>query len=479
MPKQITASSNSAIDAPGIDVVTPLAARVLFWRPRYLENSDALNAVPLLFWLMDVLRPKCTVELGVSDGVSYFATCQAIDKLDLDARAYGFGAWDDGIAPDRLAAYNAENFDGIATLAGQDLQTAIARFPAASVDLLQVNAATGISDPMALLQIWQDRLSPRGVVLVHGANALLQDAKLTELLAQTPYFHLETGQGTLMLLCGDRPDERLVSLSEMKIGAPGYAAVHQIFTRLGSSLMAEAAARSEAAAARQSRAELQTMEQKLTELRQQAEDNQGALDKLQTIYEERNRQIAAVQSKLWDVEESRTSWQTERVHLKDQLTDLEIRLGNAGKVRPEDLDEEKALRRTLEEQLAEKDAALTKATAQNRENGAMITALQEELRRKKVTELAHLTQILEEKQTATDRLVENTEQKVLVEAAKRAKRLQGQHDENMGALTREKDEATKRMARLEHEISSLINSTSWKMMGPARKTILALRRLKP
>ena len=60
------------------DPFTPMARHSLFWRARYLAPSEAIVAVPFLFWLTETLRPQVVVTLGVDDAVPHFAVCQAV-----------------------------------------------------------------------------------------------------------------------------------------------------------------------------------------------------------------------------------------------------------------------------------------------------------------------------------------------------------------------------------------------------------------
>src|SRR6478736_6303419 len=66
----------------------------LFWTPDYIDASSAWTEhVPFAFWMVEVLKPKIFVELGVHTATSYFSFCQAVKRLNLDTVCYGVDTW--------------------------------------------------------------------------------------------------------------------------------------------------------------------------------------------------------------------------------------------------------------------------------------------------------------------------------------------------------------------------------------------------
>ena len=56
--------------------------------PDYFCPSAWIEHAPFAVWICDTLRPRCLVELRTHYGYSYFAFCQAIDRLGLGTAAY-------------------------------------------------------------------------------------------------------------------------------------------------------------------------------------------------------------------------------------------------------------------------------------------------------------------------------------------------------------------------------------------------------
>src|SRR5262249_18393542 len=65
-----------------------------FWHPDQLGPQPSwIEHAPFAFWLVDALRPRVVVELGTHGGYSYFAFCQAVDRVGIDARCYAVDTW--------------------------------------------------------------------------------------------------------------------------------------------------------------------------------------------------------------------------------------------------------------------------------------------------------------------------------------------------------------------------------------------------
>ncbi|WP_205518751.1 hypothetical protein [Pseudotabrizicola algicola] len=315
MAQELMQASQTAPHVAGFDVVTPLSSRTLFWRPRYLRDGASLHHLPFLFWLVDTLRPKSFVSLGGGDGVVHFALCQAAEKLDLDARGYSFGPWgtESGSVPTDLARYNSETYPDGSRLSPSDPAQAAGSFPAGTVDLLSVqlgdHAEAGAAEARVRDWIdrdWSHRMSARGVMVFHGVNAALEqggdEGFLARLKGLHPTFHLDTGEGLLVVLRGAQPEDRLARLCKMAIGDPGYAAVLHVFGRLGSAAHAEMSARHENLRAEELQQRLEKAEQTLSQSRAAGEETRAALARLNEAYDERNRQIAVIQGKMLDLQ---------------------------------------------------------------------------------------------------------------------------------------------------------------------------------
>jgi len=80
------------------------------WAPDWIVHSSWTGHAPFAFWLMNELRPRAFVELGVHRGYSYMAFCQAAKNLGLDTRCYGIDTW---LGDEHAGEYGSEVFTAL------------------------------------------------------------------------------------------------------------------------------------------------------------------------------------------------------------------------------------------------------------------------------------------------------------------------------------------------------------------------------
>uniref|UniRef100_UPI003B529CD5 class I SAM-dependent methyltransferase n=1 Tax=Roseovarius indicus TaxID=540747 RepID=UPI003B529CD5 len=239
MVNDITPSGHHAELAQSSEIVAPLSSRTLFWRARYLRESRFLTHVPFLFWLIETCRPGFVVKLGLGDGVSYFAACQALDKLETQADCVAIDTGEDEEDADRegIRQYNEDTYSEFSQILRTDLRRAVNRFPDGSIDMLLVDVDADEALIDRLTHDWPRKLSERAVVLFHGTRTRFSEGAaagfLDRLVATYPTISLEGGDGLLLVLYGPRRHEKLQRLTNLQPGVRGYSEVHHVFRRLG------------------------------------------------------------------------------------------------------------------------------------------------------------------------------------------------------------------------------------------------------
>lgn len=98
-----------------------------FLKTDRLTESAWIQHVPFAFWLVEQVKPKLFVELGVHTGVSYFAFCQSVKANNLPTLCYGVDTWmgdahagvyDESIWLD-VSGYNAKAYAAFSYLCRQ------------------------------------------------------------------------------------------------------------------------------------------------------------------------------------------------------------------------------------------------------------------------------------------------------------------------------------------------------------------------
>ncbi|MCH7565325.1 MAG: class I SAM-dependent methyltransferase [Gemmatimonadetes bacterium] len=103
--------------------------------------------IPFAFWLVNALRPRRIVELGTHWGHSYFAFCQAIASLGLDAEAFAIDSWvgdeHSGFYGEEVfsevESWNSSHYGDFSSLQRMRFDEATDQFSAGTIDLLHID----------------------------------------------------------------------------------------------------------------------------------------------------------------------------------------------------------------------------------------------------------------------------------------------------------------------------------------------------
>jgi hypothetical protein len=186
-----------------------------FWVPDYICQSAWIEHAPFAFWLCEALRPRCYVELGTHYGYSYFAFCQAIDRLGLGTTAYAVDTWKgdehagfyDESVFQSVATRNSEKYSAFSSLIRSTFNDALGYFTDGSVDLLHIDGRHLYDDVAHDFTTWRPKLSEDAVVLFHDTNVREREFgvwKFFERVAtQHPSFQFFHGSGLGVLIPGD------------------------------------------------------------------------------------------------------------------------------------------------------------------------------------------------------------------------------------------------------------------------------------
>lgn len=144
-----------------------------------LDHASAwFGHIPFARWIVAALRPKCFVELGTHDGVSYNAFCSAVKVENLSTACHAVDTWKGdaqaGFYSDeiyrRLLKYNNDNFSGFSTLHRTEFDNAVKRFKGGSIDLLHIDGFHSYDAVSHDFHTWFEKMSDRGIVLFHDTN---------------------------------------------------------------------------------------------------------------------------------------------------------------------------------------------------------------------------------------------------------------------------------------------------------------------
>lgn len=213
--------------------------RTILTRPVYMAASPWLEHVPFAFWLVEALSPRLAVEVGTHTGVSYFAVCQAAERLAVDMRAFALCA--PAISPqmaDQMRTHNEALYSGFSRLIepGAD-SVAPPHFAPGSIDLLHLETSKGTTALAEVFETWAPLLSDRAVLLLHGTNlregAAAAARFLDSLRGRVPIFEFHHGDGLAVIGVGPAQDASLARLFAAEADTAARQAIHAMFSRLG------------------------------------------------------------------------------------------------------------------------------------------------------------------------------------------------------------------------------------------------------
>ncbi|RBP39042.1 methyltransferase family protein [Roseimicrobium gellanilyticum] len=205
--------------------------------PRLFRHDSVWTEhIPFAFWLVEHLRPRTVVELGLHTGGAYCAFCQAVEMSGLDTRCHGVG--EDATALQNLRAHHDPRYAGFSKLVQCRFSEALVQFEDGSIDLLHLDGAHLYEHVKADFESWLPKMSARGMVLLHGTHVRAHGSGVLRFWEEVKdryasfEFHHGSGLGVLAV-GGDIPQMVLQTLF-----APGerLGAVRRLFSTLGARL---------------------------------------------------------------------------------------------------------------------------------------------------------------------------------------------------------------------------------------------------
>jgi len=188
-------------------------------RPDWFGNPSIWRGhVPFAIWLVQSLKPKIIVDLGIHRCGSYFNFCRAVRTAGLRTTCYGVDAWkrDEQAEPldhDGFAdayRYNDCMYADISRLLRMRPDEAAGYFTDGSIDLLHINGVFNYETTKRAFDAWLPKLAYSAVVLFHHTNVKEGDfgvrhfwEELTRRYPLNIEFLHSQGLGVLQLLPGE------------------------------------------------------------------------------------------------------------------------------------------------------------------------------------------------------------------------------------------------------------------------------------
>lgn len=153
-------------------------SKYLFNYPRYLSKPYSWAPhIPFAFYLVETLRPRVLLELGIGNGNAYFAFCQAVNDLKVGTKCYAIESREEKEANEesaseyeRVVAINTEAYESFSVINRTALQRALEYHENDTIDILHIHNISEYNQVKNLFNRWLPKLSDRGVIIVDNIN---------------------------------------------------------------------------------------------------------------------------------------------------------------------------------------------------------------------------------------------------------------------------------------------------------------------
>ncbi|MDG3003073.1 glycosyltransferase [Paludisphaera mucosa] len=220
-----------------------------FWTPDHaFEPLSHSPFSPIAYWLVDVLRPSQIVQLGGREPGVYFSLCEAVRRLNLDARclaiepstAAGSGAAFLEASLRRVREAHDRSYGTISKLLRIDPDEIVDAIEDGSIDLFHASTPADVEHLLVDFKLWRPKLSDRAVILLPKTciqgRTLGSYASFHDLSRNHPAFEFTHGEGLGLIAVGREIPDRLNPLFEAHKFPGRRNAIRAVYARLGKSL---------------------------------------------------------------------------------------------------------------------------------------------------------------------------------------------------------------------------------------------------
>ncbi len=247
MPPTSSTGKRTHLDALAARHLRKLVTDASFAVPEWTAPSAWHGHAPFASWLVEAIRPESVVELGVYEGFSYFAFCEAARRYAPAARLVGVDTWEGDahqgvVGPETRLRVEEHNqlYALRSLLVAATFDVAVERFSAGEIDLLHIDGLHTYDAVRHDFETWLPKLSSRGVVLLHDSEVRERGFGVWRLMddldARYPTFRFTHDHGLGVVGVGTELPTPVRMLLEADSDEASRAAVREAYDLLGSRL---------------------------------------------------------------------------------------------------------------------------------------------------------------------------------------------------------------------------------------------------
>jgi GT2 family glycosyltransferase/glycosyltransferase involved in cell wall biosynthesis len=152
------------------------------FEPKFFTGGPTRFYLPFLFDIVLQEKPTLIVTLGLGDAQAHLAFCQAVAGRNLSSRCVAIRrpradeSANDDSAWELAEKATAKFFPTVSQLIETDAVKAAADFADGSIEVLLIDDVDSGETVRQELEIWQPKLSPNALILLHGVSLKRQDS---------------------------------------------------------------------------------------------------------------------------------------------------------------------------------------------------------------------------------------------------------------------------------------------------------------
>ena len=172
-----TTENASHLDPNSLPKLLADALAVSLLPIKFATFSAWSRLIPVLFALFPLVRPRRYVELGVHNGMSFFAACQVSEHLETNTECIAIDSWigdphasfHSSTVFDEFKLNLTKNYPEAFFIQGM-FSHAVDCFENGSVDLLHIDGYHTYESVKADFEDWVSKMSDVGIILFHDIN---------------------------------------------------------------------------------------------------------------------------------------------------------------------------------------------------------------------------------------------------------------------------------------------------------------------
>jgi hypothetical protein len=205
-----------------------LDSKAAYFLPVVLGQSAWYQHVPFAFWLLEKIKPKSYLEMGVHNGISYFAVCEAIKQQGLNTTCTAVDHWigdsqagnfDESVFKNFVM--NNEQYSGYSTYKKNNFENAMAEIEDDAIELIHIDGFHSYAAVKNDFSLAHKKINKTtGIILMHDINEYQVTFGVnkfwTELESIYKTFRFNHGHGLGVVLIGSNLDSSLLEIFESK-----------------------------------------------------------------------------------------------------------------------------------------------------------------------------------------------------------------------------------------------------------------------